>query len=107
MVRDLPFYNSKGYRDARILKDSIYKVSPNKINIDITVEEGIRYYFRDIEWTGNFVYDESVLNRVLGVSKGDVYDMELINKKLTFNPNGTDISLEIQNDSILSYLCSC
>lgn len=88
----ITFYNSKGYRDARIISDSIYEVAPNEINIDIKLEEGNKYYFGDIIWSGNFVYNDDVLNRVLGIKKGDVYDMELINKKLTFNPNGEDIS---------------
>jgi outer membrane protein insertion porin family len=86
------YYNSKGYRDATIVSDSIYAINDRQINIDFHVEEGQKYYFRNITWTGNFVHSEEVLNRVLGVQKGDVYDMELIEKKLTFNPNGPDIS---------------
>jgi outer membrane protein insertion porin family len=101
----ITYYNARGYRDARILKDSIYSVSSDKINIEITLEEGIKYYFRDIEWVGNFVYDEMILNRVLGVKKGDIYDMELINKKLTFNPNGTDISALYMDNGYLAYTC--
>lgn len=85
-------YNSKGYRDARIISDSLYDASANEINIDIRIEEGDKYYFGDIKWNGNFVYQDDLLNRVLGIKKGDVYDMELIQKKLTFNPNGEDIS---------------
>jgi len=101
----IAFYNSKGYRDARIIKDSVYSVSANKINVEITLEEGIKYYFRDIEWVGNFIYDDDILNRVLGVKKGDVYDMELIQKKLTFNPNGTDISALYMDNGYLAYTC--
>ncbi|MBR9998234.1 MAG: outer membrane protein assembly factor BamA [Cyclobacteriaceae bacterium] len=101
----ITFYNGRGYRDARILGDTIYNVSPNKINVEITMEEGIRYYFRDINWVGNFIYDENILNRVLGVQKGDIYDMELINKKLTFNPNGTDISALYMDNGYLAYTC--
>jgi len=85
------FYNSKGYRDAEIIEDSVYSISDNEINIDIHVKEGNKYYFRDIIWTGNFIYTDEQLDRVLGVEKGDVYDMELIQKKISFNPNGTDL----------------
>ncbi len=99
------FYNSRGYRDARIIDDTIYNVSPNKINIEITVDEGIKYYFRDVEWTGNFVYEEDVLNRVLGITKGDVYNMELINKKLSFNPSGTDINGLYMDNGYLAFTC--
>lgn len=88
----IDFYNSKGYRDARIISDSIYNANANEININLKIEEGNKYYFGDIIWSGNFVYSDDVLNRVLGVKKGDVYDMDLIQKKLTFNPNGEDIS---------------
>ena len=88
----ITYYNSKGYRDARIISDSIYDAAANEINIKINIEEGNKYYFGDIIWSGNFVYNDDILNRVLGIKRGDVYDMELIQKKLTFNPNGEDIS---------------
>ncbi|MCG8310561.1 MAG: outer membrane protein assembly factor BamA [Cytophagales bacterium] len=88
----ITYYNSKGYRDARIISDSIYDARANEINIDLKVEEGNKYYFGDITWSGNFVRSDELLSKVLGVKKGDVYDMELIQKKLTFNPNGEDIS---------------
>ncbi|MCK5705290.1 MAG: outer membrane protein assembly factor BamA, partial [Cyclobacteriaceae bacterium] len=86
------YYNSKGYRDARIISDSIYDADANEINIKIKIEEGNRYYFGDIKWSGNFVRTDNILDKVLGIKTGDIYDMELIQKKLTFNPNGEDIS---------------
>lgn len=89
----IAFYNSKGYRDARIIGDSLYRSSKeNMMMLDIEVEEGRRYYFRDINFTGNYVHSDSLLARILAVNKGDVYDMELINKKLNYNPSGMDIS---------------
>ncbi len=91
-IKLVTYYNSKGYRDARIISDSIYDADANEININIKIEEGNKYHFGNIAWSGNFVYDDEVLNKVLGIRKGDVYDMELIQKKLTFNPNGQDIS---------------
>lgn len=99
----IDYYNSKGYRDALIVSDSIYPVSDSQINIDIKVEEGQKYYFRNITWTGNFVYEEDVLNRVLGVQKGDVYDMELIQKRLSFNPTGPDISALYMDNGYLFF----
>ncbi|MEK6477619.1 POTRA domain-containing protein [Catalinimonas sp. 4WD22] len=86
------FYNSKGYRDAVVISDSIYKSGENTINVDITVDEGQRYYFRDIIWTGNYIYDDQTLARVLGIDRGDVYDLENLNKRLNFNPTGADVS---------------
>lgn len=87
----ITFYNSKGYRDAEIVADSIVK-GDKTIDIHLTVEPGRRYYFGDIRWSGNYVYEAETLDRVLGIQKGDVYDMELAKKKLTFNPEGADIS---------------
>jgi len=88
----IDFYNSKGYRDATIVSDSIYRSGENTINVDITVDEGQQYYFRDVIWSGNYVYDDATLAQVLGIEKGDVYDMDNLNKRLNFNPTGTDVS---------------
>jgi len=88
----ISYYNSKGYRDARVISDSIYDANANEINIDLKVEEGRKYYFGNINWSGNFVYNDDILDKVLGIKTGDIYDMELIQKKLTFNPQGEDIS---------------
>lgn len=86
------FYNSKGYRDAAIVSDTVYAFGQDKINIDLKIEEGKKYYFRDIIWTGNYVYTDDQLARVLGIQKGDVYDMENLSKRLTFSPANDDIT---------------
>ena len=88
----IAFYNSKGYRDAEIVADSIYDHNGNSVNIDIKVDPGQQYKFRDIIWTGNYVYEDKTLQDVLGIKEGDIYDLELVNKKLNYNPQGTDIS---------------
>jgi len=86
-------YNSKGYRDARIVKDTIYKsIVPNRINIEITVSEGHRYYFGKISWVGNSKYSSKILSEVLGIKGGDVYNSSLLNQRLFMNPNGSDVS---------------
>jgi len=97
------FYNSKGYRDAEIVRDSIYTINNKHLNIDIYVDPGKKYYFRDIIWTGNFIYDSETLDKVLGVEKGDVYDLDLVNKKLNYNPTGTDISSLYMDDGYLFF----
>ena len=99
----LGFYNSKGFRDAEIVRDTIYSINKKHLNIDIYVEPGQKYYFRDIIWTGNFIYEDDVLDKVLAIEKGDVYDLELINKKLNFNPTGTDISSLYMDDGYLFF----
>lgn len=86
------FYNSKGYRDAEIISDTLYRFDDKSVDVDFKVDPGIKYYFRDIKWTGNYVYEDDLLARVLAIEKGDVYNLELLDKKLQFNPNGEDVS---------------
>lgn len=85
-------YNKKGYRDAHIVSDSIYKIDDQNIAIVIDVSEGNKYYFRNIEWVGNTVYSPMFLSTVLGIQSGDVYNKELLETNLNFNPNGFDVS---------------
>ena len=75
-------FNEAGYRDARIVKDTMYYVEPNRLGIDFEIEEGQRYYFRNITWTGNSVYTSDILNNILMINKGDVYDMVTMEKRL-------------------------
>lgn len=75
-------FNEAGYRDARLLQDSIYRVEPSRIGIDFKFDQGQKYYFRNITWTGNSVYDADALNSVLQVKKGDVYDVVTMQKRL-------------------------
>ena len=85
-------YNKKGYRDAHIVKDSIYKVDNENIAVDIYIDEGPKYYFRNIKWVGNTIYNSQLLSQVLGIQKGDVYNKELLETNLQYNPNGMDVS---------------
>ena len=75
-------FNEAGYRDARILKDTMYYIEPGRLQIDFDIEEGKKYFFRDITWTGNSVYSSDVLNDILQIKKGDVYDMVTMEKRL-------------------------
>jgi outer membrane protein insertion porin family len=99
----IEFYNSKGYRDAEIVVDSIYNHNNRTINIDFKIEEGPKYYFRNIIWTGNYIYTDKQLDAVLAISKGDVYNKDLIDKKLQFNPKGMDISGLYMDDGYLFF----
>jgi outer membrane protein insertion porin family len=99
----IDFYNTKGYRDAEIISDTIYAHNSNTINIDFKVYEGPKYYFRNIIWSGNYIYSDKQLNSVLAISKGDVYNKELIDKKLQFNPKGLDISGLYMDDGYLFF----
>jgi len=88
----IDFYNSKGYRDAIITADTVNKLINDELAVTIYIDEGRKYYFHNIIWSGNFVYSDETLNKVLGLKTGDVYNMELVQKKLQFNPNGPDVS---------------
>jgi len=85
-------YNEIGKRDARIIRDSIYAVSDSRINIDLFIEEGPTYYFRNISWVGNTVFPTEALSQVLGIRKGDVYNRKLLDRNLMMNPDGGDVS---------------
>lgn len=85
-------YNKMGYRDAHIIKDSIYKIGNSNIGIDIYLEEGNKYYFRNIEWVGNTIYTSEFLSTILGIRPGDVYNKELLETNLSYNPLGYDVS---------------
>ena len=78
----LSVFSEAGYRDARVVKDTMYYVEPDRLQIDFEIDEGKRYYFRDITWTGNSVYSSDVLNQILQIKKGDVYDVVTMEKRL-------------------------
>jgi outer membrane protein insertion porin family len=87
-------YNSKGYRDAKIIKDTVYKSikEPNRIDIAITISEGKQYYFGNITWVGNAKYSAKDLAKVLGIKKGDVYNASLLTERLNGGASGADVS---------------
>ena len=99
----IAFYNSRGYRDAEIVIDTIYNFDDKTINLDFKIYEGPKYYFRNILWSGNYIYTDKQLDAVMGISKGDVYNKDLIDKKLTFNPKGLDISGLYMDDGYLFF----
>ena len=79
-------FNEAGYRDAVILSDSISYTPDGRIVLDINLNQGKRYYFRDITWTGNSVYTAEQLNSVLMIKKGDIYDLVTMEKRLQGDP---------------------
>jgi outer membrane protein insertion porin family len=99
----LAYYNTQGYRDVEIVSDSIINYNSSKIDIKIKVNEGKKYYFRNIIWTGNYLYSAATLNKVLDIKKGDVYNQEMIDRKTSFNPKGADISGLYMDDGYLFF----
>ena len=78
----LSVLNEAGYRDARIVKDTMYYIEPDRLQIDFEIDEGKKYYFRDVTWTGNSVYSSETLDEILMIKKGDVYDVVTMEKRL-------------------------
>jgi outer membrane protein insertion porin family len=101
----LDYYNSLGYRDATIVNDTVYYNANGHLNIDIKISEGRRYYFGNITWRGNTKYADSILTAILGIRKGDIYNLETLNKKLgkSAAPEGGDISGLYQDDGYLFF----
>lgn len=93
----------RGYRDAQILSDSVYRHNKKRVGIDIQIYEGPRYYVGNISWVGNTRYRDSILNILIGIEKGDVYSEEKLHTKL-MGPtrNSDDISALYQNDGYLT-----
>ncbi|MBR4774978.1 MAG: outer membrane protein assembly factor BamA [Bacteroidales bacterium] len=116
----LDAFTEAGYRDARLVRDSLYFLEDGKhLNIDMEFDQGKKYYFRNITWTGNSVYPSEVLNEILQIKKGDVYDLVTMEKRLhgggkeneydvskLYRDNGflffnvTPVEVNIQGDSV-------
>ena len=94
-------YNSLGYRDARIVQDTSYSVSSELINIDISLEEGKKYYFGDITFIGNTKYETVLLTSILRINRGDIYDSQLLNERVSFDQNGNDVASVYLNNGYL------
>ncbi|WP_114751215.1 BamA/OMP85 family outer membrane protein [Pleomorphovibrio marinus] len=100
----IDFYNSRGYRDAEILRDSVYSFDQDRINIDLDIEEGRQYYYRNISFSGNYIHADEVLLAKLGIYKGDVYNKEKLDKRLNYDPQrGDDVSSLYQDDGYLFF----
>ncbi|HEV8505361.1 MAG TPA: POTRA domain-containing protein, partial [Chitinophagaceae bacterium] len=98
-------YNSLGYRDAQIVADTQYNSTNGNIDVALKVVEGHKYYFGNISWKGNAKYSDSILNVLLGIHKGDVYNIQTLNKKLgkELSPEGGDISGLYMDDGYLFF----
>ncbi len=97
-------YKEKGYRDARIVQDSVFlNAKKTKLAINIKVEEGRKYHFGNIKFLGNSVYSDQLLGRILGIKKGDTYNGVLLEKRIAdkTKPDGEDITNLYQNNGYL------
>jgi outer membrane protein insertion porin family len=104
LVKIVEKYKEQGYRDARIVSDSVvFNKEKNNLSININLEEGDKYYFGDIKFLGNTVYSDQGLQSILGVRKGDVYNGVLLQKRIAdkTKPYGEDITNLYQNNGYL------
>ncbi|MBE6181745.1 MAG: outer membrane protein assembly factor BamA [Rikenellaceae bacterium] len=101
----IDFYNSKGYRNATIVSDSIYPINEKRLGIDLNISEGNKYYIRNVSWVGNSVHETDQLQRMFAVKKGDTYDKKSIHKRLGIgketDPEAMSVSSLYQNDGYL------
>jgi outer membrane protein insertion porin family len=96
-------YNAKGYRDAIIARDSVYRIDDRNMGIDLVIDEGNKYHYRSVSWTGNTKYSAETLNGILGIKPGDVYNKELLDKNLTYSETTLDISSLYMDDGYLFF----
>ncbi|MBK8363992.1 MAG: outer membrane protein assembly factor BamA [Bacteroidetes bacterium] len=96
-------YTDKGYRDAKIVSDTVFKHDEKTVDIRITIDEGKQYYFRNITWVGNIKYTSHVLDSILGIRKGDIYEGSVLDERLFMNQSGRDISSLYMDDGYLFF----
>ncbi len=102
-VKLLQTYSNLGYRDAYIIKDTVYKYNEMAVNVEINIFEGPKYYFGNVNWVGNTKYSSEALTTILGLKKGDVYNAQELETRLQQNPNGRDISSLYLDDGYLFF----
>ena len=98
------FFNSKGYRDAAVVDSKIEKLNDDYINLKIEIDEGSKYYIRNIDWSGNFKYTDAQLTTLLNINKGDVYNRERVEARTSFDgQNGDDVNSLYMDDGYLFF----
>ena len=96
-------YNDKGFRDAKILWDTIYRYDKHSLNIEVKVDEGRRYYFRNIYWLGNTKHTSKELSDILGIKKGDVFNQTFMETRLNMSQDSRDVSSLYMDDGYLFF----
>ena len=96
-------YNKNGFRDAAVVRDSVWRSASGDLFIELELYEGKQYFFRNIGWKGNSKYTDEQLTAVLGIEKGAIYDPELLEKRLSFSMDGRDVSSLYLDDGYLFF----
>lgn len=96
-------YNELGYRDAKIVRDTVYDVNKKELKIEMDIVEGPKYYFGNINFIGNTKYSTEMLNGILAIKKGDIYNKKTLQTRLEMNQNGRDIASLYLDDGYLFF----
>ena len=99
----IALYNKEGYRDAKIVSDSIWESRPNRLTVKLNIREGNQYHFGKINFVGNTKYNSQLLNNFLNIDEGEIYNKEKLEKRLRMDPNGGDISSLYMDDGYLTF----
>lgn len=101
--RILQYYQNQGYRDAAIVKDKVAQTRKGLLNLSLQIEEGEKYYIRNIQWVGNYLHTAKELNRILNVKPGSIYSPRLLQERIYFNVAGKDVSSLYMDDGFLFF----
>lgn len=101
--RLIQYYQSQGYRDAAIVKETVGETRKGLLNLSFQIEEGEKYYIRSIKWVGNYLHTAKELNKALGIKPGSVYSPSLLQERIYFNPHGKDVSSIYMDDGYLFF----
>ncbi len=99
----LAFYRRSGYKDVQIVSDSTFMAQDSRLNIKINIEEGKKYYFRSIQWTGNTKYTSQYLSNILNIKNGDTYNPEQLERNLYISPTSLDVTSLYMDDGYLFF----
>lgn len=102
-VAVIEHYNEQGYRDAKIVRDTVYDINKKSLIVELDIYEGPKYYFGNINFYGNTKYSTETLNGILAIKKGDVYNKKTLLTRLEMNPNGRDIASLYLDDGYLFF----
>jgi outer membrane protein insertion porin family len=99
----IQYYQTLGYRDARIVEDTVWRNADGFLEVRLAIDEGRPYYFGDITWKGNTIHTDDELARILGIRKGETYNEELLTTRLSFSIDGRDVSSVYMDDGYLFF----
>ena len=96
-------YNAEGFRNARVVRDSVWRTPDGRIGLALQIDEGTRFHFGDITFTGNTKYRSGQLDSLVGIREGEVYDLQRLEERVFMDPKGGDLSSLYQDDGYLTF----